>query len=153
MGRDHHHERTPRRRCRDRCSAADRHARVARTTHPRRAARPSRPLSHQAIELIAFRLRILGEPARIRLLEALDEGEASVSELASRLGTTHQNVARHLGLLHEAGVVSRRKEGGVNRYALDDWTAWWLVEQVSAALGNRVDDPRGAPGAGQGRVK
>jgi DNA-binding transcriptional ArsR family regulator len=101
---------------------------------------------------VAFRLRLLGEPTRIRLLEALNQGEASVSELVGHVRTTHQNVARHLSVLHEAGVVSRRKKGGVNRYALVDWTAWWLVEQISTALSSQLQDRRGACGDSHGRA-
>jgi DNA-binding transcriptional ArsR family regulator len=101
-------------------------------------------LSDQAVELVAFRLRLFADPTRIRLLELLDEGEASVQELSDQLGTTYQNVSRHLNVLYQAGVLSRRKVGSSVRYALADWTGWWLVEQVSGTLIDRLDGLRAA---------
>ncbi len=99
-----------------------------------------RPLPDEAIEIIAARLRVVAEPTRIRLLGLLDEREATVQELTDRLMTTHQNVSKHLGVLHQAGMVSRRKEGTSVRYALVDWTGWWLIEQIGASVSSRLDD-------------
>jgi DNA-binding transcriptional ArsR family regulator len=86
-----------------------------------------RPLSDEAIELIAARLRVFAEPTRIRLIGLLDQGDATVQELTDRLATTHQNVSKHLGVLYQAGMVSRRKEGTSVRYGLVDWTGRWLT--------------------------
>jgi DNA-binding transcriptional ArsR family regulator len=102
------------------------------------------PFADQAVELVAFRCRLFGEPTRIRLLELLNGGEASVQELTDRLETTHANVSKHLSLLHQAGVVSRRKDGPSVRYALVDWTGWWLIEQLAASIADQLDELRGA---------
>jgi DNA-binding transcriptional ArsR family regulator len=64
----------------------------------------------------------------------LDRGEASVQELTDDVQTTHQNVSKHLGVLYQCGMVSRRKQGNMVRYSLADWTGWWLVEQVGQAI-------------------
>jgi DNA-binding transcriptional ArsR family regulator len=106
--------------------------------------RDSRRLSDQAIEMVAFRCRLFGEPTRIRLLELLNEGDATVQQLTDRLRTTHPNVSKHLSLLHQAGVVSRRKEGATVRYALIDWTGWWLIEQLGASIAAQLDELREA---------
>ena len=103
-----------------------------------------RRLSEQAVELVAFRCRLFGEPTRIRLLELLNDGEASVQQLTDCLQTTHANVSKHLSLLHQAGIVSRRKDGPSVRYALVDWTGWWLVEQVAASIAGQLDELRDA---------
>jgi DNA-binding transcriptional ArsR family regulator len=103
-----------------------------------------RRLSDQAIEMVAFRCRLFGEPTRIRLLELLNEDEATVQQLTDRLQTTHPNVSKHLSLLHQAGVVSRRKEGATVRYALIDWTGWWLIEQLGASIAAQLDELREA---------
>lgn len=80
-------------------------------------------------------LRVIGDPTRIRLIEVLNEqGSATGSGLTDRLGITQQAVARQLGVLHQAGIVSRRREGAWVHYELVDWTGWWLVEQIGAAL-------------------
>lgn len=101
-----------------------------------------RPLPDEAIELIAARLRVIAEPTRIRIMGLLNEGEATVQELTDRLPTTHQNVSKHLSALYQAGMVSRRKEGTSVRYALVDWTGWWLVEQMGASVAAQLDELR-----------
>ena len=103
-----------------------------------------RPLPDEAIEVIAARLRVIAEPMRIRLMGLLDQGDAGVQELAARLGTTHQNVSRHLGVLYQAGMVSRRRDGTGVRYSLVDWTGWWLVEQIGASVLTQLDELRDA---------
>jgi DNA-binding transcriptional ArsR family regulator len=107
-----------------------------------RGASLRRPLPDEAIEVIAARLRVIAEPMRIRLMGLLDQGDAGVQELAARLGTTHQNVSRHLGVLHQAGMVSRRRDGTGVRYSLVDWTGWWLVEQIGASVLSQLDELR-----------
>ena len=71
----------------------------------------SDPLSDDLVELIAGRFRTLSEPTRIKLLDHLREGEASVLELTDLTGTTQQNVSKHLCVLQRAGIVARRKQG------------------------------------------
>src|SRR5437762_13201876 len=68
-------------------------------------------LSPAAIELIAERFRILGEPIRIRILQELENGERNVSELVAAIGSSQPNVSKHLRILQESGVVGRRQEG------------------------------------------
>ena len=58
--------------------------------------------------------------------------------------TTHQNVSKHLRLLHQAGIVARRKEGNRARYELVDWTGYWLIRQVSESVAARLDELREA---------
>jgi DNA-binding transcriptional ArsR family regulator len=101
-----------------------------------------RPLPDEAVEIIAARLKVIGEPMRIRILALLDEGDATVQELTDRLMTTHQNVSKHLAVLYQSGMVSRRKEGTSVRYALVDWTGWWVIEQIGASVAAQLDDLR-----------
>jgi hypothetical protein len=60
------------------------------------------PLSDDLVELIADRFRALAEPTRIKLLDRLREREATVLELTALVGTTQQNVSKHLNLLQQA---------------------------------------------------
>lgn len=87
--------------------------------------------SDEVIDVLVTRLRVIAEPNRIRIMQMLNAGEASVQELTARLPTTHQNVSIHLGKLYQAGLVSRRREGSNMLYALADWTALWLLEQLA----------------------
>ena len=90
----------------------------------------SYPLPDDLVELIARRFRVIGEPMRIRLLDRLREGEATVGELQEALGASQQNVSKHLGVLAEAGIVGRRKEGNRVYYRIVDEGVFALCEQV-----------------------
>jgi DNA-binding transcriptional ArsR family regulator len=96
------------------------------------------PLPLPLVEQIAGRFRALGEPMRIRLVDRLRDGEASVQELTDALGTTQQNVSRHLAVLHSAGVLSRRREGTRTLYAIADDSVFQLCETVCGGLRRRV---------------
>jgi DNA-binding transcriptional ArsR family regulator len=93
-----------------------------------------RPLPEELIELIAARFRVIGEPMRIKLLDRLREDDATVNELAAALGTSQQNVSKHLGVLHRAGIVHRDKEGTAVRYSIADDSVFALCEHVCGGL-------------------
>jgi DNA-binding transcriptional ArsR family regulator len=95
---------------------------------------PLHPLPEPVIELVAQRFRALGEPLRIRLLEHLMEGEASVQELVTATDAGQQNVSKHLGVLLHAGIVGRRKQGTFVYYRIVDEVVFSLCEQVCASL-------------------
>jgi DNA-binding transcriptional ArsR family regulator len=90
------------------------------------------------VELIAHRFRVLGEPARIKLLDALRSGPATVGELAGRLGLSQQNTSKHLGVLAAAGIVERTRAGNSVVYAIGDSTVFALCDLVCGALRDRI---------------
>jgi len=92
------------------------------------------PLPEPVVELVARRFRVIGEPMRIRILDHLRDGEATVAELTESLGTSQQNVSKHLGVLHEAGILGRRKHGTHTLYSIADESVLGLCEQVCGAL-------------------
>jgi DNA-binding transcriptional ArsR family regulator len=98
------------------------------------------PLPAQLIERIAERFRILGEPMRIRLLDALRDGEATVGELQEATGASQQNVSKHLGVLLRAGIVEKRKEGNFSVYAIADPAVFSLCEEVCGGLRRELDE-------------
>jgi DNA-binding transcriptional ArsR family regulator len=97
------------------------------------------PLPDLLVELVAERFRVLGEPMRIKLMDRLRDGEASVSELQEAVGASQQNVSKHLGILHAAGMVSRSKRGTRTVYAISDPSMFELCDVVSDGLRRRVD--------------
>ena len=99
--------------------------------------RIKQPLPDRLVELIAQRFRVLAEPMRIKLLDALREESATVGELCERTGGSQQNVSKHLGVLLAAGMVSRTKEGNFARYAISDPGVFSLCEQVCGGLRER----------------
>jgi DNA-binding transcriptional ArsR family regulator len=92
------------------------------------------PLPQPVVELVARRFRVMGEPMRIRILDRLRDGEATVTELTETLATSQQNVSKHLGVLHEAGILSRRKAGTHALYAIADDSVLAICEQVCGGL-------------------
>jgi len=99
----------------------------------------SYPLPDDLVELIAERFRVLGEPTRIKLLDRLREGEATVLELTEVIGTTQQNVSKHLGLLQRSGIVARRKQGNFAHYRIVDEGVFSLCEAVCGSLQQQVE--------------
>ena len=93
-----------------------------------------RPLPDALVDLIAERFRIIGEPTRIRILERLRDGEASVQDLADHVGGSQQNVSKHLGLLARVGIVGRRKDGTFVYYRITDESVFAMCDQVCGAL-------------------
>ena len=100
------------------------------------------PLTDDAAELIAERFRLLAEPMRVKLIDRLREGEASVHELAEPLVTTPQNVSKHLGVLARGGVVGRRKDGNFVYYRVVDEGIWELCQLVCGGVERRLDELR-----------
>jgi len=96
------------------------------------------PLGDDLVELIAGRFRALSEPTRIKLLDRLRAGEATVLELSRLLDTTPQNVSKHLGLLHREGIVARRKQGNFVAYRIADEGVFTLCEAVCGGLRQRI---------------
>lgn len=61
---------------------------------------------------------VLADPTRRRLVEILHDGERSVNELVGKLGIAQPGVSRHLRILGEAGLVTRRSAGQRRLYRL-----------------------------------
>jgi DNA-binding transcriptional ArsR family regulator len=98
------------------------------------------PLPAPLVEVIAERFRVLGEPMRIRLLDALREAPATVQGLQVATDASQQNVSKHLGVLLRSGLVSRRKEGNFSLYAIADEGVFELCEQVCGGLRRQLDE-------------
>ncbi|HEX5820565.1 MAG TPA: metalloregulator ArsR/SmtB family transcription factor [Solirubrobacterales bacterium] len=98
-----------------------------------------RPLPTPLVERVAERFRVLGEPMRIRLLEAMREGEKSVKELQEATGASQQNVSQHLGVLLRARIVERRKEGNFSLYSIADPVVFSLCDDVCGGLRQELE--------------
>jgi len=92
------------------------------------------PIPVDLAEMIAARMRVIGDPTRIRILDLLRDEELTVTEITERLGTSQQNASKHLGLLLAAGTVARRKEGTSSIYSIADAGVYELCEQVCGGL-------------------
>jgi len=95
-------------------------------------------MSAPFLDFVARRLQAVAEPNRIRKM--LEGGEATVQDLTDELATTHQNVSRHLAVLYQSGMVSRRKDGRTVWYTLADFSALRLVEQAAQSASGYVEE-------------
>jgi DNA-binding transcriptional ArsR family regulator len=77
---------------------------------------------------------------RIRLLDRLRAGDATVGELQEALGASQQNVSKHLGILHAAGMVARTKEGNHSRYSISDPSVFELCDQVCGGVRRQLQE-------------
>lgn len=107
-----------------------------------------RMLNDEAIELVASRFKVLAEPMRLRILNALRAGERTVSELVELTGANQANVSKHLGVLHQHRLVARRKEGLNVHYRISDPTTFDLCDLVCASLERDLEASREALAGG-----
>jgi ArsR family transcriptional regulator len=77
-------------------------------------------MTDEALELIAQRFRCMGEPMRLKILRSLEFGEKSVGELVAELGANQANISKHLKMLSDAGLLSRRSQGTSAYYSISD---------------------------------
>lgn len=101
-------------------------------------AKSRRKMSASALELVAARFRILGEPNRLKLLIELERGGKCVGELSKATGLTQANVSRHLHALTESGILARRKSGLRVFYSIADPTIFEMCDHVCGSLANRM---------------
>lgn len=70
-----------------------------------------RTVSPQVLRRAAEIIKLLGHPVRLKIVEVLEGGEASVSEIQEQLDLAQAIVSQHLAKLRGAGVVAARREG------------------------------------------
>jgi DNA-binding transcriptional ArsR family regulator len=87
-------------------------------------------LSGRTLELVARRFRYLGEPFRLRILQSLSRSERTVTQLVEDLDANQPNVSKHLNLLLQGGLVTRRKQGTSSIYSIADPLIFTLCDLV-----------------------
>jgi len=103
-------------------------------------------MTPEALAQVAARFKVLAEPIRLRILQTLQEGEMSVSAITEAVESTQPNVSKHLKMLQDAGLVTRRQEGNPVFYSVADETVFELCEVVCSSLRARIGIQAGAFG-------
>jgi ArsR family transcriptional regulator, virulence genes transcriptional regulator len=100
--------------------------------------------------------RVLTDPKRLMLLDALREGEHSVGELAQELGCTLANASQHLAVLRSAGLVDTHRDRTTIRYRLSEPSLMKACDVIHEIVDRRMAASRlgraassAAPGASQ----
>lgn len=86
--------------------------------------------------------RVLGHPARVRILELLREGERSVGTLQAELSLDSGGTSQHLAALRRIGLVDSRREGTSVFYRVDDDAVFALLETARALIVRHLDEQR-----------
>jgi DNA-binding transcriptional ArsR family regulator len=98
----------------------------------------------------------LADPTRLRIVEALTDGEQAVNDLVRAVDIDQSGVSRHLRILGEAGFVTMRPDGPRRLYslrpepfrAIDDWVRGYRrlwetrLDRFDEALRRRRDSRR-----------
>ena len=96
-----------------------------------------------SLELAAKLFRGLADPSRLSLLDALRNGEKTVSQLVEATGLSQPNTSTHLACLRECGLVLSRQEGRFAFYRIADPRTERLLadaEAILRAVGDRIYD-------------
>jgi ArsR family transcriptional regulator len=89
-------------------------------------------------EVKANLFRVLGHPARVRILELLREQERSVGALQAELGLDSGGTSQHLAALRRIGLVQSRRDGTSVYYRVDDVQVFDLLEVGRAIILRRI---------------
>src|SRR5262249_39581373 len=87
-------------------------------------------MTEDLLDVVARRFRMLGEPQRLRILQKLQSGEKSVTQIVDEVEGNQSNISRHLQALYDAGLVSRRREGTTVLYSIADPVIFRLCDLV-----------------------
>jgi DNA-binding transcriptional ArsR family regulator len=83
-------------------------------------AKTRRQLTDGELEQIATHFRLLGEPMRLKILQAVCQEPRTVNDIVAAVDATQANVSKHLALLAAAGILTRQKDGQCVYYGLKD---------------------------------
>lgn len=84
--------------------------------------------------------RVLGHPARVRILELLRDGERSVGALQAELDMDSGGTSQHLAALRRIGLVEFRREGTSVFYRVDDEGVFALLETARGVIARHLDE-------------
>jgi ArsR family transcriptional regulator len=87
-------------------------------------------MAAEAVRDVAETFRILGDPTRVRILDALGGGELCVCDIASLVGISESAVSHQLRSLRNVRLVRPRRSGRLVYYVLDDAHILELLRQA-----------------------
>jgi DNA-binding transcriptional ArsR family regulator len=87
-------------------------------------------MSADTVAALAETFRVLGDPTRVRILDALAGGELCVCDIASLVGISESAVSHQLRLLRGMRLVRPRRAGRLVYYTVDDQHIIELLRQA-----------------------
>ncbi len=89
---------------------------------------------------VARYFSLLSDPTRLKILHSICQTEQSVTSIVAATGASQTAVSRHLGLLHQAGVVSRRRESSLVYYRVADPEFIDICRRVCVQIAGRIEE-------------
>jgi DNA-binding transcriptional ArsR family regulator len=86
--------------------------------------------------------RVLGHPARVRILELLRDGDKTVGELQAVLDLDSSGTSQHLAALRQRGIVEGRKDGTSVWYSIRDVRMFELLETARQIIFSTVAETK-----------
>ena len=80
----------------------------------------STPMDKRISEMHSEICKIFTSPKRLEIIDTLQDGEKSVSDLSEYIGISQSNVSQHLAKLREKGVVAVRRDGNNMYYSISN---------------------------------
>jgi DNA-binding transcriptional ArsR family regulator len=108
-----------------------------------------KPLDAAQMQAVADLFAVLSEPSRLRIVQVLQGGPASVGELVDRTGFKQANVSKQLGVLLSADIISRRQDGNRAIYSIKLALVFELCDLVCRGIAQQANE-RAAALAGMG---
>lgn len=96
-------------------------------------------LPPEVLQQVAEYFSLLSEPMRLRLLNLLRDGEKCVQELVEATQTSQANVSKHLKIMWQAGILTRRSAGTSAYYRIEDDMIFELCNLVCDRLSTRIE--------------
>lgn len=96
-------------------------------------------LPPEVLQQVAEYFSLLSEPMRLRLLNLLRDGEKCVQELVEATQTSQANVSKHLKIMWQAGIITRRSAGTSAYYRIEDDMIFELCNLVYDRLATRIE--------------
>lgn len=87
-----------------------------------------------ALDRAAQLFAVLATPLRLKILASLKDGEQNVSTLLGRIDASQPNMSRHLSVLHQHGVVARRRDGQQVFYRIADLSVVLICDAMCSRL-------------------
>jgi len=103
-----------------------------------------RSFSDETLEMVATRFKVLAEPTRLRILDALRDGPRTVGGLVEEIDAGQANVSKHLAVLRRHHLVARRKEGVRSFYSIAEPAVFELCDLVCDSLERELEARRRA---------
>jgi len=97
-------------------------------------AKKNRDLTAAELGRVALYFKLLGEPMRLKILQAVCRAPRTVTDIVVATGATQANVSKHLALLAAAGILTRKKDGQCVYYGMKDPLTLKLCELVHTQL-------------------